>query len=448
MSDDYPTDNFQDRLIVQAYEFFKLQIEEWLDEPEESAVRRAEALTTALLGLFNMVVIDLEFKDDANIIFETLNARGTPLLDSDLIKNSILYLAERNGFQRQNFYERYWKNFDKKWWRDEVRQGRLFRPRLDVFLNYWLAMRTGEEISATDFFPRFRRYAESCGEQITAVAADIKESGEVFQRLHRLNDRSPEGNFLYRWLVMDAGATTPVVMWLFAKHGQLGSKQFYRALRVIESYLVRRMVCRMSTKNYSRLFMEMVRKLNEKGTERADEIIISLLQAQTAYAYLWPPDSMVKEAILSLPLYRLLTRGRLRLVLEGLEDALRSPRSEEEYVVRGKLTIEHILPQDWRREHWPLRLRDLEDELEAAERRNRLIHTLGNLTLVNDRLNPKLSNAPWETKRREIARHSVLHLNKRLLDEAPEIWDEEAIEKRGADLASLFVKVWPGPSDF
>lgn len=69
MSDDYPTDNFQDRLIVQAYEFFKLQIEEWLDEPEESAVRRAEALTTALLGLFNMVVIDLEFKDDANIIF-------------------------------------------------------------------------------------------------------------------------------------------------------------------------------------------------------------------------------------------------------------------------------------------------------------------------------------------------------------------------------------------
>lgn len=317
-----------------------------------------------------------------------------------------------------------------------------------MFLNYWLAMRTGEEISATDFFPRFRRYAESCGEQITAVAADIKESGEVFQRLHRLNDRSPEGNFLYRWLVMDAGATTPVVIWLFSNRDQLGSKQFYRALRVIESYLVRRMVCRMSTKNYSRLFMEMVRKLNEKGTERADEIIISLLQAQTAYAYLWPPDSMVKEAILNLPLYRLLTRGRLRLVLEGLEDALRSPRSEEEYVVRGKLTIEHILPQDWRREHWPLRLRDQEDELEAAERRNRLVHTLGNLTLVNDRLNPKLSNAPWETKRREIARHSVLHLNKRLLDEAPEIWDEEAIEKRGADLASLFVKVWPGPSNF
>ena len=33
-----------------------------------------------------MVVIDLSPQDDPHVIFETLNARGTPLLESDLIK--------------------------------------------------------------------------------------------------------------------------------------------------------------------------------------------------------------------------------------------------------------------------------------------------------------------------------------------------------------------------
>lgn len=244
---------------------------------------------------------------------------------------------------------------------------------------------------------------------------------------------------------MYAGATTPVVMWLFARHSQLSREQFYRALRTIESYLIRRMICRMTTKDYSRLFLEVMRELNRKGPEKADEIITSLLQAQTAEARLWPTDARVKEAILTLPLYQLLTRGRLRLVLEGLEDELRSSKSEG-YVRRGELTIEHIMPQEWRK-HWPLRPRDQEDEPKAAERRHRLIHTLGNLTLVNTKLNPALANAPWETKRKEIAKHSVLYLNKRLLDmcQRHDSWDEEAIEARGKDLADIFVKVWPGP---
>ena len=100
------------------------------------------------------------------------------------------------------------------------------------------------------------------------------------------------------------------------------------------------------------------------------------------------------------------------------------------------------MPQDWRK-HWPLR--DQQDEMEAAEQRDCLIHTMGNLTLVNTKLNPALSNAPWKEKRKEIPKHSVLYLNKNLLDNAPEIWDESAISARGRDLAKLFLKIWPSP---
>ena len=59
---------------------------------------------------------------------------------------------------------------------------------------------------------------------------------------------------------------------------------------------------------------------------------------------MWPSDGRFTEAMLSLPLYQLLTRGRLRLVLEAVENSLRSPKSEEAHVTRG-LTSEHVMPQ-------------------------------------------------------------------------------------------------------
>jgi hypothetical protein len=129
------------------------------------------------------------------------------------------------------------------------------------------------------------------------------------------------------------------------------------------------------------------------------------------------------------------------MVLEGIEDALRSPKSEQEHVPRNVLTIEHIMPQAWR-SHWPLPDGCSE---EAEGERDRLVQTLGNLTLVNEKLNPALSNAAWPSKRQELARHSVLHLNKDLLESAPTTWDEMSIKERGTRLAALAMKVWPRP---
>lgn len=44
-----------------------------------------------------MVVINLEDKDDAQEIFETLNAMGTPLLPADLVKNFLFHEAIERG---------------------------------------------------------------------------------------------------------------------------------------------------------------------------------------------------------------------------------------------------------------------------------------------------------------------------------------------------------------
>lgn len=43
------------------------------------------------------------------------------------------------------------------------------------------------------------------------------------------------------------------------------------------------------------------------------------------------------------------------------------------------------------------------DDDDEIAKRDRAIHTIGNLTLVNGRLNPALSNAPWENKVETLA---------------------------------------------
>lgn len=147
----------------------------------------------------------------------------------------------------------------------------------------------------------------------------------------------------------------------------------------------------------------------------------------------------MEEALLTLPLYQLLTRGRIRLLLEALEDDIRSSKTEDEHVPRG-LSIEHVMPQGWRR-HWqPTQL----SEAEAASR-DRVVHTLGNLTLVKTALNATLSNEPWVKKADILDEHSVLLLNRTLLRDYRADWSEETIAERGAALAKRVLKLWPRP---
>jgi len=41
--------------------------------------------------------------------------------------------------------------------------------------------------------------------------------------------------------------------------------------------------------------------------------------------------------------------------------------------------------------------------------------------------------------------HSALRLNARLVHDYPDIFDENTIDKRGAELADLLIAEWPGP---
>ncbi|MCG3208388.1 MAG: hypothetical protein FOGNACKC_01992 [Anaerolineae bacterium] len=449
MTNGHSTTGFENSLVVQAHQFFSLQIREWLEVVDDEERRmRAKALTTTLIGLLELVVIDLKTGDDAYVIFETLNARGTPLLASDLVKNFVLQTASSNGLEPDKVYEDYWKIFEAEWWRQEISQGRIFRPRTDIFLNYWLVARKQQEVPSHKVFPIFRDYVESQDKGIVEIVSDITRVGATYRKLDSFEATSMEGTFLYRWRVVEAGVVTPVLLQLFsANEGQLPSERKRRCLSALESYLVRRMICRMTTKDYNRLFLELIGQI-EKNMDHADEVVIDYLRRQTAESRVWPNDDRLQDAFLGLPLYQLLTRARLRMVLETLEEAMRTDKAEVRHVTRGTLTIEHILPQKWD-DHWPLPLtKDPDEHHRRIQRRERIKHTIGNLTLVTGKLNPTLSNGPWDKKQEVLNDYTTLYMNKRLLQEwKDKPFAEAEIETRGKQLAQLACKVWPVAKD-
>lgn len=394
-----------------------------------------------MFALLQLVVIDLSTDDDAAVIFETLNARGTPLQQSDLVKNYALQAAATAGIDEKKVHAEHWAGLEVDWWQQEVRQGRLYRPRLDILLAHWLVMRTAAEVQSHEVFLRFRAYVEETGRPIDEVLSDVARVAEVYRRIEVRDTTLGLDEFLYRWQTIEAGVATPVVLWLVTEPG-IASQDRDRSLLAVESFLVRRMACRLTTKDYNRLFIDVIERLRSDPTLAGDPVV-SYLAGQSADAREWPDDGQLAAAFGELPLFRLLTRGRLRLLLEAVEGAMRGPLAETRQVPRD-LTIEHVMPQSWSA-HWSPPARDDRD---AHLLRGRLLHSIGNLTLVNRRLNPTLSNAAWAHKQGALDEHSVLHLNKRLLrGYRDRDWNEEGIRERGAVLAGYAARVWPSAAE-
>ena len=450
MTNDLSATGYAASRIVQAHEYFKRQAEQWLDrfsdDPRKSDHHAASALETAVRMNLELVVIDLSNTDDPHVIFETLNARGTPLLQSDMVKNKILHDAKIHVCDEEpvsSEQQRLWP-FDKDdWWVKEVGRGFQSRPRIDLYLNHWLTLRNRREMKAYDEFRAFEKYVETLskgGETIVKVAGDMNRIGSIYRDIEDV--RRPDiAKFLERRNVMNVGAVTPLLLWLLS--ADVPKATLANCLQALESFLVRRMVCGHHARSYGTFFVSLIGKLDDASAENADRILVSLLADETAQATLWPSDEELRENFVGAPLYRQLTRGRLRMVLAGIEEQMRSDRAETPDAP-SNLQIEHIMPQEWRA-NWPL---PGDHEEDAAARRDRVLHAIGNLTLVTGRLNRELSNAAWEQKRDALDEHSVLYMNRHLIRKAGQVWNEAKIEKRAKRLHKRAVKVWPHRAGF
>jgi hypothetical protein len=162
---------------------FLKSIADWLALKESESIKKADALSTALHQQIKLMALDIDPGEDAQVIFETLNARGTPLLPIDLVKNWILREAVRKRADVKTLYYGHWrKPFDLEieYWREEVGRGHAQKPRADLFLQYFLTMRPREEVANDRLYYRFLDDVEKRTDEGIGVRLAILEQNARF----------------------------------------------------------------------------------------------------------------------------------------------------------------------------------------------------------------------------------------------------------------------------
>lgn len=428
--------------IHEAHAYFCRAIRAWsrAESPDaDEMAERIEALRVALSSLLFVVSINLESGDNAQVIFETLNARGTPLLAMDLVKNAVFYKASLAGLDTDTLHDNVWQpELGDTYWRQEKRQGRLHRPRAELFLMHWLAMRLGRAVPATELFGEFRSHVldKTDPDAIESLIRELVEDARVLRSFDEQPAGSLEQRFFGHLETLDTTTVLPVALLLF-RSVEVSKEQRRRGLLAIESWLVRRMVVGLTSKNYNKTVAELLAEARQDLPNAGDRIV-AYLGAGSAAIDLWPSDQEIARVLLTRTMYGYVAQRRLVLVLSAIElERRRAAKTEAIPSLPPKLTIEHVMPQKWR-ENWPIP--DDEDAAEVEMARDAALHRIGNLTLTSGPLNASMSNAPWPTKSQALKTHSLLLLNAELASTTS--WDGDAISSRGLRLAREFCEIW------
>jgi len=465
--------------LVDAYLYFHERIMSFLNSEDEdretpadqqvtqeALKERSNLLFEAVMRYVQLVEIQLDVEDDPQVIFETLNYRGVPLEPSDLIRNFIFLYAARQNKDVNALYNQWWKDYDEvsgttKFWKEKERQGRFFRSRLDLFFFHYLTYRIGREIKMGHIYQEFKDWWGDSGERSVETELEAAQrSSMVFRSLLDSDDSQRLGVLAQRLRILDTTTVYPFILWLCEHQDKIAQTEFDGILADIESYIVRRAICGLTPKNYNRIFLALLTKLSKEGLPDRASLRRELLSLEGDSA-IWPNNDTFFRSLIGEPLYNSIGPRRVRLVLTALELANRTPKQESiPLPIGNSLTIEHIMPRGFKPEEWPypeheiVELKKLESNQEELESKRRelelrrwaLLHSLGNLTLLTQPLNSEVSNGPFNLKRPEITKQSLLVLNsyfQRFSDDA--VWNEKEIVERGFHLAAQAVEVWQYP---
>jgi hypothetical protein len=433
-------------LPLRAWSFLRTEAETFITTTNgEAPAARLDALSAALLEDFQVIAITLDEHDDAQVIFETLNAGGEPLAAMDLVRNDVFHRATRAGENVEVLMENRWRAFEEPFWKELGIRGRIKKPRIDFFLSDTLAAETGKEILLTELYARYKSFiVERKFASVDSELETLLRHVPTYRKLVEPTGHSPLAEVGRELAVFDVTTAYPLVFVIQASDAPEEEKS--ALYQLIMSYVVRRMLCGLTAKNYNNVFLRLGGQLRING--------VSLTTGTAAFAALdgdtvrFPNNAEFRNAVSSRRQYGSIQQHRLRHILCQLELEARD-KFDEATSLPDDLTIEHVLPDAWR-EHWPLSdgtqaAADLmtgmsESQLKLIAEREAVKHTLGNLTLLTDARNPSLGNLDFNSKREKL-RMSLLKLNHEIA-EIPN-WTEERIRTRATRLSDLAIKLWP-----
>ena len=414
-------------LLAANYRFFADQL------------KRAD-LQAVYEGIQKLEIVDIVLKrnyDNPQLIFESLNSKGVKLSPADLMRNYVLMGQERK-FQNK-LYETYWYPMEQRF-------GKEYTKRFHHFIRDYLTLKLrGQSTDSVIFltiglfaepiYESFKRYVDNKKhpEALEETIAEINHYSQHYVRIALGKEKDSEicacleavytlGNIRgFRVEII-----FPFLLEIYEDYTQerIEKAEIIESLRLIESYIFRRVICSVDPRPLRLLFASLMMVVDKSNFLQSLKVAFSRLSNSVRF----PSDHDFTREFLTKDVYNL---NVCNYVLHKLENHDRiEPISIEDH------TIEHIMPQTLSKK-WE---EDLGDNHEEVHKK--YLHTIGNLTLTKN--NPELSNRPFK-KKRDIPGGfgaSRLHLNKNLRD--AEQWDENTIVNRAEILSEKACKIWIG----
>ena len=405
---------------------------------DDNTEQNCQNLLDVLRYKLETAVLILERNEQPNKVFETLNARNEPLTQSELIKNTIMY--EGSVIEDAHRANVLWGDeMDHPYYGRESQDG----GHLDQFFADWLTSVNRNRIPRDRTSTEFRHYlteVNNDGLGIDYVTRNMKQAAEIFRKV-RANDFPESQPSTTRLMSAGTGFFMPVVLWLWSEEKEIERSQRQAILRIVESYVVRRILTDHSisdaiASNITGMLNAMQASLNS-GNEPQEAAYNWIIRNRTE-AIRWPTDDEVINKISNDP--HEMTATRRNMVLQALENHLRIDNGQRS--ISGGFQTTILIPDSENGlTSYPIEGRPTQARL---ERRNRIVKQLGNFTLSSNRLTTREQNAGWSDKQIALERRGKdVLLNQRLLSPQQTTFTEQDIVNRSRWMAELCVAVWP-----
>lgn len=440
LNEDTPYSSETRSNIINCYNYFQQNI-----NPEKLDV-------DVLLNHVIFIGISLQQGEDEQVIFDTINSLGVRLTTGELLKNYFFTESTREE------YEELWMPIFEKdrdlanYWDEEVVSGRLKRANIDFFFTAYLNIKIQDpsiKVSA-DHKIRYRRSEGLFNNYKDLISTynldkkdmiyDILEYAIIYH--DHINPKIAEGeipgtpgieriNFLI--FALEYTAIVPYVLYLLKNVADIEERN--AMFGYIESYILRRLICKSDNKNYSDLFSE---NLIYRQINTLDSLKDYIENREDGQALVLPRDKQIVKACHK----NKYPNKKALAILYLLETTIREgkPHATKLYSFE-RYTLEHIMPRSWK-ENWVLCEPYTEDDREDA------IYCLGNLAMLPSKLNTSISNASWQDKKNGKGKNlGMAHYAADIETLADvikaHVWDESTITKRADWIAEKVNKIWP-----
>lgn len=383
---------------------------------------------------FRVVSIGLGPTDDPQQIFESLNATGRPLTESEKVKNWLLMGLEDED--QQDLHDNYWIKMEKSLGAEHT------TVPVDLFLRDFLRMRIGKNLGIGRVHDEFRRWAvrEGHDRDRPALCRELTRLAKLYGTLTGSAGIHPNRKVerpLRHIRAMGLHTHRPLTLRLLddveqVTHPGATDDALATVLEGIGTWITRLWLANGSIPGMNTTATELAYRPGPKQDEDYAEHWLGRIRKLRNTRRGVPVDEEVREGVRQRKAYGgAATRSTFAVLCALMEEEHR-----EEAPSRDRLTVEHVMPRkltaEWRQ--------DLGEDAEDVHGRYRDL--MANLTLSGDVTNSGMGSGSFDAKR-EVYKGSPIGITNRLADE--DKWDQAALRRRSEYLAQIALKRWPWP---